>query len=445
MRKGPESAVEVSELTRALKKIIEQGFPSVWVRGEISNLRKQASGHCYFSLKDSGSQISAVLFRGNALRAEAEPRDGLQVIAFGEISVYEPRGSYQIIVRELLEDGVGRLQRELSALMEKMRAEGLFAPERKKKMPFLPLRVGVVTSASGSVLRDMISVFRRLDWPGNLRVFPAAVQGRSAAPELVRQIERAQEMDDLDLLVLARGGGSLEDLWCFNEEAVARALAGSRLPTLSAIGHETDVVLTDFVADMRKETPTGAAEWISSTVARFLRDLDASGADLLQIGREFLQEHLRGLERLRERASAKPFLRRIENENQRLDESGGRLLKNLETAFARRWVDLDRDRKRFEKLSPEKVWRKRKGDFDEVRRRLESTVSRIERGKRERLEALVPALRSGGLDQSLRRGFAIVRDEKGNPRRSSSDWEADDKLTIQFHDGTVPARIGDGK
>ena len=445
MRKGPESAVEVSELTRALKKIIEQGFPSVWVRGEISNLRKQASGHCYFSLKDSGSQISAVLFRGNALRAEAEPRDGLQVIAFGEISVYEPRGSYQIIVRELLEDGVGRLQRELSALMEKMRAEGLFAPERKKKMPFLPLRVGVVTSASGSVLRDMISVFRRLDWPGNLRVFPAAVQGRSAAPELVRQIERAQEMDDLDLLVLARGGGSLEDLWCFNEEAVARALAGSRLPTLSAIGHETDVVLTDFVADMRKETPTGAAEWISSTVARFLRDLEASGADLLKIGREFLQEHLRGLERLRERASAKPFLRRIENENQRLDESGGRLLKNLETAFARRWVDLDRDRKRFEKLSPEKVWRKRKGDFDEVRRRLESTVSRIERGKRERLEALVPALRSGGLDQSLRRGFAIVRDEKGNPRRSSGEWEADDKLTIQFHDGTVPARIGDGK
>ncbi|MGE9291163.1 MAG: exodeoxyribonuclease VII large subunit, partial [Puniceicoccales bacterium] len=371
MRKtGPESALGVTELTRSLKTLIEDRYPAVWVRGEISNLRKQASGHCYFSLKDAGSQISAVLFRGNALRSECQPEDGRQVLAFGELSVYEPRGTYQIIARELIEDGIGKLQREFERLKKMMRAEGLFDDSRKKALPALPLKVGVITSPSGAAIRDMISVFQRMDWPGNLRIFPSAVQGAAAIPALVRQIERAGSMEELDLLVLARGGGSLEDLWCFNDEKVARALADCPVPTISAIGHETDVVLTDFIADLRKETPTGAAEWVSSVVARVVRDLEATGEDLLRAGQELLRTRLADLEQLRARSVARPFLRQIEGNAQRLDEWQERIVRAVEQGFSRRWTDADQIRNRLKVRSPERVLRQRKLEFAEIRKQL---------------------------------------------------------------------------
>lgn len=437
MSSGPESAMGVTELTRAVKRMIEGGFPRVWVRGEISNLRKQASGHCYFSLKDSASQLSAVLFRGNALRVDCDLNDGMQVLACGELSVYEPRGTYQIIVRDILEDGLGRLQRELERLKERMRAEGLFEDSRKKSLPSLPLRVGVITSCSGSVLRDMISVFRRMDWRGNLRIFPSAVQGKAAVPSLVRQIERAGQMVDLDILVLARGGGSLEDLWCFNEEAVARAVAACPIPTISAIGHQTDFVLTDLVADLRKETPTGAAEWVSTMVSRGVRDVVEARDGLLRLIRDHLRERLQELERTRTRTNARPILRRIEGEAQRVDDTRERLVWLLESGFARKWDELNQMRNRLRLLNPGKYLTLRKGDFAETRRRLDSVVSRLLRERKERLELLVPALRTGGLDYALKRGFAVVRDEGGSPRRRAVEWQAGDMLEIEFRDGRI--------
>ncbi|MBC2603318.1 exodeoxyribonuclease VII large subunit [Puniceicoccus vermicola] len=440
MSRGPESAIGVTELTRSLKRVIEDGFPAVWVRGEISNLRKQPSGHCYFSLKDSGSQISAVLFRGNALRVECEPGDGRQVLAFGELSVYEPRGTYQIIIREMIEDGIGRLQREFERLKEKMRREGLFDDSRKKALPALPLKVGVVTSASGAAIRDMISVFRRMDWPGSLRIFPSSVQGSAAIPSLVRQIERAGQMKDLDLLVVARGGGSLEDLWCFNDEKVARALGDCPIPTISAIGHETDVVLTDFIADLRKETPTGAAEWISSVVARVVRDLEATGVDLVRAGRELLRSRLADLEQIRTRTVARPFLRQIESNSQRLDEWRDRILRTVEQGFAQKWNEKDQLKNRLKLRSPDRMLALRKTDFATIRKRLQLVVDRRAKEKKEKVEHLIPALRAGGLDHTLRRGFAVVRDEKGEPHKKAADWKVGDTLSIQFQDGRVEAR-----
>ncbi len=441
MSTGPQSAIGVSELTRLLKTTIEQRFPSIWVRGEISNLRKQASGHCYFSLKDSGSQISAVLFRGNALRAQCDPLDGRQVLAFGELSVYEPRGTYQLIVRELIEDGIGRLQREFERLKEKMRAEGLFADSRKKDLPWLPLRVGVVTSASGAAIQDMISVFRRMGWPGILRVFPSPVQGNAAIPSLVRQIQRAGQMKDLDLLVVARGGGSLEDLWCFNDEKVARALGECPVPTLSAVGHETDVVLTDFIADLRKETPTGAAEWISSAVARVQRGFEEAGRNLIQAGREALTARLDDLERARVRTVARPFLRRIEGNSQRLDEWRDRISRVLQTTFSQKWNEKDGLRNRLRLCRPDRALTLRSREFEEIRRRLRIAGERRMSEKRDRVERLIPALRAGGLDHALKRGFALVRDESGTLRKKASDWSTGDSLRIEFHDGRVEARV----
>ncbi len=445
MRSRPESALTVSDLTRALKRLIEDGFPAVWVRGEISNLRKQASGHVYFSLKDMDSRIPAVLFRGNALRVEHEPRDGQQVIAFGELSVYEPRGAYQLIVRDILEDGVGRLQREFERIKEKLRAEGLFDSERKKALPRLPLTVGVVTSATGAAVRDMISVFRRRSWPGAMRIFPCLVQGAAAVPDLVARIERACLMDDLELLVVARGGGSLEDLWCFNDERVARALAACPIPTLSAVGHETDVVLTDFVADLRKETPTGAAEWISSAYLEFRHGLRGLAEDLSRAGRTALESRLIDLNRVRSRCVARPFLRRVESAAQQVDETREHLVRGLNRAFRERLERTARLKERLRLRRPERERERRLGDLRALGRRLGAQADRIVPPRREALEQLARTLRTGGLDRTLRRGFALVRREDGTLVRRVADLRPGLHVNLRFHDGEAPAKIPSGK
>ncbi len=441
MRALPEKALSVGELTRALKRMIEDGFPSVWVRGEVSNLRRQASGHCYFSLKDANSQISSVLFRGNAMRIDHDLRDGQQILVFGELSVYEPRGSYQIIVRDVVEDGVGRLQREFERLKEKLRDEGLFEAERKKALPGLPTTVGVITSESGAALQDMISVFKRRGWRGNLRVFPCLVQGASAVPALVEQIERAGRMQELEVLVVARGGGSLEDLWCFNDEKVARALADSPHPTISAIGHETDFVLTDFVADLRKETPTGAAEWISSAYLDAKNRLARLSDDFLQAGDVVLKNRIRDLAQMRERTAARPFLRRIETSAQRIDETRERMVRAMNRTFRERMRSTEVLKDRLGRRRPDREWRRRRDVLQAMARRLEGLGDRWMNGKRQALEQLVRTLRTGGLDGTLKRGFVLVSDRRGHALGRASSVDAGSRVDLRFHDGTVPARI----
>ena len=289
-------------------------------------------------------------------------------------------------------------------------------------------------------MRDMISVFRRMNWPGTLRVFPSTVQGDAAIPSLVRQVRRASEMKELDLLVVARGGGSLEDLWCFNSEKLARALSNCPLPTISAIGHETDVVLTDFVADLRKETPTGAAEWISSAVAQVQRDFESLGDLLLRSGRESLRERLAELERLRARTVARPFLRQIEVSSQRLDEWQDRMVRRIEEAFISRWKDQSAIQARLMVKSPERELVRKNSDVESLQKRFKWVVDRRMQEKKERVEAVIPVLRAGGLDHNLRRGFAIVRDEKGMTAGRASAWKEGDSMSIEFVDGKVQVR-----
>ncbi|MEX0326080.1 MAG: exodeoxyribonuclease VII large subunit, partial [Puniceicoccaceae bacterium] len=260
----------VTELTREIKGLLERRFPVVQLRGEISNLRRHQSGHVYFSLKDSGASISAVCFRGDAMRLKVQLKDGLQIIGNGRVAVYEPRGSYQVIFSTIEEDGIGRLQQAFLALKEKLQGEGLFDPARKQPLPQLAKSIGFVTSDTGAALRDFISILRRRHWAGRLVVIPARVQGAGAAEEIVAGIEAANRHQLCDLLVIGRGGGSLEDLWPFNEEIVARAVAASRIPLISAVGHEIDFTLSDFAADFRAETPSAAAEWITSARQAFV-------------------------------------------------------------------------------------------------------------------------------------------------------------------------------
>ena len=252
----------VSELTRRIKIILENRVGEVWLEGELSNVRRPSSGHYYFTIKDEQAQIGGVLFRGSQRGLRFTPADGLQVRVFGEVTVYERGGNYQVIVRRMEESGLGALQVRFEELKKRLQAEGLFDEERKKPIPLLPQHVGVVTSATGAALRDILSVMGRRFPNLHITIAPVRVQGEEAAEEIAAAIELMNRKGGFDVLIVSRGGGSLEDLWCFNEEIVARAIAASGIPVVSAVGHEIDFTISDFVADLRAPTPSAAAELV---------------------------------------------------------------------------------------------------------------------------------------------------------------------------------------
>lgn len=471
MPAGPDNsgaeALSVGELTARLKELLEGAFPALWVRGEVSNLRVQASGHCYFTLKDERAQIAAVLFRGDAARSRVVLRDGQQLAAFGQISVYEVRGQYQLIVRAVVEDGAGRLQAEFERLKQRLAAEGLFAAENKVPLPALPRTIGFITSPTGAAVQDFIRILERRGWRGHLIVLPVKVQGDGAAAEMVAMLEAAQragegpgakgerrsrskkavppaELDlglgdpavaadsDLspptsrlwprfDLLVIGRGGGSLEDLWAFNEEPLVRAVAACRIPIISAVGHEIDFTLCDFAADARAETPSAAAELISSgfldganRAARAARRLDELATDLLARGGDRLaaaRNHLRLLA-----PSAQ-----VEQAWLRLDDLGNRLGAAVRHAVVPPREALAAARGRLERAAPE------------ARVRLES----------QRLLGLWKRLQAASPTSVLNRGFAIVRAADGRPLARRADLAPHQPVSLQFADGTVRARTED--
>jgi len=270
---SPNQVITVSELTRRLKAQLENTFPAVWIEGEISNLRVAESGHAYFTLKDANAQLSAVAFRGVAGRLGFKLADGMAVVAFGEISVYEKRGQYQLIVTQLLPKGLGALQLAFEQLKRKLAAEGLFETSRKKPLPVLPQRIGIVTSPAGAAIRDFLNIIGRRYPNLHIIINPVRVQGTGAAEEIAAAVDQFNTLNLVDVIIVTRGGGSLEDLWAFNEEIVARAIARSAIPTISAVGHEIDFTIADFVADLRAPTPSAAAELVVKSKGEFLDDL----------------------------------------------------------------------------------------------------------------------------------------------------------------------------
>jgi len=420
---GGARAESVTEFTRRVKTLLETGLRPGWVRGEVSNLRIQTSGHVYFSLKDSGAQLAAVMFRGDAGRQTVKLRDGMQVVAYGEISVYEARGNYQLIVRVVVEDGVGRLQREFEALKVRLAAEGMFAKERKRELPRLPRTVGFVTSPTGAAVQDFLRILSRRGWLGRVVVLPAKVQGDGAAAEVAAMIVLANDVAAcgvaIDLLVVGRGGGSLEDLWAFNEEVVVRAVAGSRVPVISAVGHEIDFTLSDFAADVRAETPSAAAELISSGWV-------AESERLVQLGKALHGEAEAALESARERVEGLAARLRllsptaqVERSWQRLDDLQARLAMIAAGSVQKRRHGLALAAGRFAAASPA--------------RRVERESQRL-LGLWKRLQAASPA-------SVLNRGFAIVRDENGRAITRAVELRAGQRVEIELGDGRGAARV----
>ena len=409
----------VSGFTRRVKTLLESGLRPGWVRGEVTNVRAQASGHVYFSLKDAGAQLSAVMFRGDAARQTVKLREGTQVVVYGEVSVYEARGQYQLIVRVVIEDGVGKLQREFEALKARLAAEGLFAVETKRAIPAMPACVGFITSPTGAAVQDFMRILMRRGWRGRVVVLPAKVQGEGAAAEMAAMVALAQELGILDVMVIGRGGGSLEDLWAFNEEVLVRAVAGCTVPVISAVGHEIDFTLCDFAADRRAETPSAAAELISSEfVACAQRAAQADDAMTAWLDGAVARAGER-VDHARSRLRLLSPEAQIEQGFLRLDDISNRLGAALRTSVQVRRQQLGEVRAALARVSPE------------FRVQTES----------HRLLSLWKRLQAASPASVLNRGFVILRDEAGKPVGRRAEVEIRQVLQAEFMDGMRTMRV----
>jgi len=395
MKQKDANPYTVSELTRSIKVLLEGTLPPVAVMGELSNVKLHSSGHLYFTLKDESSQISGVMWRSRVAGLTFQPADGMKVLVSGRVTVYEVRGVYQLDANSLRPAGAGELQMAFDALKQKLSAEGLFDSARKRALPRLPSRIGIVTSTTGAVLQDILTVLRRRYPLVTVVVNPAKVQGEGAASEIARALAEFNEFGALDVIIVARGGGSLEDLWAFNEEVVARAIAASRIPVVSAVGHETDFTIADFVADLRAPTPSAAAEMVvpdRRAILEIVRDswysIGSSMEEALTVRRDTIR-HL-----LASYAFNRP-VDALRQSSQRVDE----LMRSLARAGSHY---------------------------------LALTDSRLA-GLRDRIAALDPAL-------ALKRGYVMVLRD-GRIVGSSLGLAADDNVDLRFHDGMVHSTV----
>ena len=414
------STLSIAELSRRIHDTLESVFPGVWVEGEISDPRTFPSGHTYFTLKDPEAQISAVLFRGAASAIPFKLEHGLEVMAYGRVSTYIKRGQYQFIVSQMKPKQAGALQLAFEQLKKKLAEEGLFDEDRKKPLPAFPEKIGLVTSRQGAALQDMLSVLGRRFAGLHIRIFPVPVQGDTAAPQIAEAIKDANDhFSDTDVLLVGRGGGSLEDLWAFNEEVVARAIAASAIPIVSCVGHETDFTIADFVSDLRAPTPSAAAEIVvqdREAILERLQELDRRLAPALINAVQRLEERLRGL--LRSPYLRDPF-RMFEAKAQRLDDAASRLAPALLRTVEQIEEKLNRAASRL---------------LPTIKIAIERAENRLGR-RMETLDALSPL-------RVLTRGYAIVF-KRGTKKvvRLKKDVSTFDELTLKLQDGDIAVRV----
>jgi exodeoxyribonuclease VII large subunit len=444
--KGPR-VFSVTEVTKAVRGVIESAFDEVWIEGEVSNFRHQASGHQYFTLKDAAAQLSCVLFaRGGAWRKTVALQDGMLVQARGKLTVYEARGQYQLTVNLVQAAGAGLLQAKFEALKRKLAAEGLFDAERKRELPQFPRAVGIVTSPTGAALRDMLNVLtRRAPW---LRVVvsPARVQGEGAATEIARALDDLNQIAKrgiapVDVIVLARGGGSIEDLWEFNDEALARAIASSALPVVSAVGHEIDFTIADFVADLRAPTPSAAAELIVPDTAELLRMLAERAAFLnrrTSAAIEHSRTHLAGL--LRSSLFREPA-RRIEEAAQRTDLADQSLQRAVESRLAEFSQRIESLGSRVRQHRPDQVLALHRQRICGIAGALAERFQQRLRRAKDRLVRADDMLRLLSPEHTVGRGYTITTTADGKVIRSVSDVSSGTELRTRLRDGALSSVV----
>jgi exodeoxyribonuclease VII large subunit len=412
----PQRILTVSDLTALVRERLEKDFSDLWVEGEVSNLRTPASGHLYFTLKDATSQIRAVLFRAGALRLRFALKEGLQLVVRGRLTVYEPRGEYQIVCEFLEPKGLGALQLAFEQLKERLAREGLFDPSRKRPLPFLPRRVGIVTSLAGAALHDMLTVLRRRCPILGVVVAPVPVQGEGAATQIAAAIRALSASRLVDVMIVGRGGGSLEDLWSFNEEAVVRAIAESKVPVVSAVGHEIDVTLSDFAADYRAPTPSTAAEAVAPVLSELVGTLEDN------LGR--IVRAVRG--RVLERAA------------QRTDETTARLRSAVQTMLATLHRRVSERRHDLQVASPVERVRAVSVLLPQLTGRVARGMAALLAAKRQAARATMAALDSLSPLAVLGRGYSIVQTVPGGAVvKRARDVSAGDRVSARLAEGRL--------
>ena len=439
---APHDIYSVSRLNQEVRLLLEQAFPLVWVEGEISNLARPRSGHLYFTLKDSDAQVRCALFRNRSRYLRFTPENGARVRIRARIGLYAPRGDYQLIAEHMEPAGDGALQQAFEALKARLDAEGLFDAEHKQPLPALPRRIGIITSPTGAAIRDILSVLARRFPALPVLVYPVRVQGEGAAAEVARAIALADQRADADVLVVSRGGGSLEDLQPFNDEQVARAIAAATVPIVSAVGHEVDVTIADLVADHRAPTPSAAAEQLSpdaEALGRGIAGLDARLARALARRRQQQREQVLGLAR---RLSAQHPGRQLQERAQRLDGLEQRLTHALQQRLARRAERLTTAQRRLQGATPRQLIERLEAQRGMLAGRLQGAIQNNLTTWRHRLHENARALEAVSPLRTLERGYAIVRHAPNGPiLREAKDLREGDRVTTRLGKGAFTATV----
>ncbi len=428
----------VSDLNKAAKSLLEGHFPMVFVEGEISNFSVPASGHWYLTLKDEGGQLRTAMFRNRNQRVRFKPRNGLKVLIRGKISLYEARGEYQFIAEHMEEAGEGELRRAFEALKHRLQTDGLFDASRKRALPALPNHLAIITSPTGAAIRDVLSVLKRRFPALNCTIIPSQVQGEEATQQIVAALELANAFSEpgFDVILLTRGGGALEDLWTFNTEPVALAIANSRLPVVSAIGHESDFTIADFVADLRAATPSAAAEILAPDQTDWMQQFDGLAQRLTRA---------QGSQLRAAQASVQSLTRRLRNPSQTLTQMGDRLARlqpRLLTAVKRALdhPELDRLEKQLN-TGIEQQLERAQTRLSSASARQTELIRRQLNDERSNLQRLAGQLNALSPLAVMTRGFSLVRDEAQAVIARAAQLKADQAVTIEFADGTAEAII----
>ncbi|MEQ1739017.1 MAG: exodeoxyribonuclease VII large subunit [Methyloglobulus sp.] len=439
----PQIIYSVSQLNRETADVLSGHFLSIFVEGEISNLSIPSSGHCYFTLKDANSQVRCAMFRGQR-KQSFKPENGKQVVVKAQVSLYEPRGDYQLIVEYMEEAGDGVLRRAFDALKLKLSEEGLFSAAHKKNLPILPKAIGVITSPSGAAIRDILTVLRRRFAAVPVIVYPVAVQGENAKFEIAKAIATANTLKQCDVLILARGGGSLEDLWAFNEEIVARAIYASQIPVISGVGHETDVTIADFVADLRAATPSAAAEHATPDQQQWLNKFNELDVRLQQHLQRQLRQHQQKIDWLNGRLNQQHPKQKLTRNQQRLDELEIRLKKAVQLRLAHNQRIVETQTARLWQQTPlSVVWRNQQQQAYLSERLITAINSRLKHNNQRLLNAS-QTLHAISPLATLNRGYALVTEQtSGKIIRSTGQLKLGDKIITQLAKGRFASQVNE--
>ncbi|EGR3404337.1 TPA: exodeoxyribonuclease VII large subunit [Vibrio parahaemolyticus] len=441
LSKTNQNIFTVSRLNAEVRLLLENEMGIVWLVGEISNFSAPVSGHWYLTLKDSRAQVKCAMFRGNNRRVTFKPANGNQVLVKARLSLYEPRGDYQLIIESMQPEGDGRLQQEFEELKMKLAAEGLFAQTNKLTLPEHPKCVGVITSKTGAALYDILDVLKRRDPSLPVVIYPTMVQGEDAAIQIAQAIGRANSRNECDVLIVGRGGGSLEDLWCFNNEILARTIVASQIPIISAVGHEVDMTIADFVADVRAPTPSAAAELVSRDNSHKDQSLVAKQHKLASAMRYYLAQQKQQSAQLLHRLERQHPSYQLQRQSQQLDELDMRLRRAMQRFIDTRQQAVERKHHRLQLNSPIKHLAQQKSRLERVEHKLMDAMDRKLLTMRHQLAIAAEKLDTVSPLATLKRGYSITQTDQGKVVTSADDVKTGDLLVTRLANGEIHSTV----